>query len=139
MSMEGMVGDAPRCDAMRWAKSSPPRDSRRLAGWLAGWLECDLRLLSWRERCSERLNARLQNWHLYLFSFSFSLSGGAVPLVEALRLVAGDAMGSCEAPATADMLLSSCAGCGWGLRAISSFWGRRKKQRDGRQPAVRGD
>ena len=97
--------------------------SRWLACWPACLLEYDLRLLSWRERCSERLNARLQNWHLYLFSFSFSLSGGAVPLVEALRLAAGEAMGSCEAPATADMLLSSCAGCGWGLRAISSSWG----------------
>jgi hypothetical protein len=37
---------------------------------------------------------------------------GTVPL-EALRLATGDAMGSCEAPATADMLRSSCAGCGW--------------------------
>lgn len=116
-------------DAMRWAKSSPPRDSRRLAGWL----ECDLRLLSWRERCSERLNARLQNWHLYLFSFSFSLSGGAVPLVEALRLAAGDATGSCEAPATADMMLSSCAGCGWGLRAISSGGDERNSATGGNQ------
>ena len=63
----------------------------------------DLRLLSWRERCSDLLNARLQNWHLYLFSFSFSLSGGAVPL-EALRLATGDAPGVISAPATADML-----------------------------------
>lgn len=127
-----MPRDAMRCDGQR-----APRLA--MAGWLAGWLlEDDLRLLSWRERCSERLNARLQNWHLYLFSFSFSLSGGAVPLVEGLRLAAGDAVGSCEAPATADMLLSSCAGCGRGLRAISSGWVG-KKQRDGRQPAVRGD
>jgi hypothetical protein len=64
----------------------------------------DLRLLSWRERCSDLLNARLQNWHLYLFSFSFSLSGGAVP-VEALRLATGDAPGVISAPATADMLM----------------------------------
>jgi hypothetical protein len=105
MLMEGIVIETPPCDAM--SKELPA------SRWLAGLLEHDLRLLSWRERCSERLNARLQNWHLYLFSFSFSLSGGAVPLVEALRLAAGDAMGSCEAPATADMLLSSCAGCGW--------------------------
>lgn len=124
--MEGMVGDAPPCDAM--GEELP---ASRLA--MACWLEYDLRLLSWRERCSERLNARLQNWHLYLFSFSFSLSGGAVPLVEALRLAAGDAMGSCEAPATADMMLSSCAGCGWGLRAISSGWNERNSATGGNQ------
>ena len=28
----------------------------------------NLRDLSWRERCSLRLNARLQNWHLYFLS-----------------------------------------------------------------------
>ena len=28
----------------------------------------DLRDLSWRDRCSLRLNARLQNWHLYFLS-----------------------------------------------------------------------
>ena len=92
---------------------------------MACLLEHDLRLLSWRERCSERLNARLQNWHLYLFSFSFSLSGGAVPLVEALRLAAGDAMGSCEAPATADMLLPPALAAGGS--AGDFFWMGRKK------------
>ena len=61
------------------------------------------RLLSCRDLCSDRLKARLQNWHLYLFSFSFS-----GPLVEALRLVEGDpdatGAGCASAPATADML-----------------------------------
>ena len=28
----------------------------------------NLRDLSWRDRCSLRLNARLQNWHLYFLS-----------------------------------------------------------------------
>jgi len=83
----------------------------------------DLRLLSWRERCSDLLNARLQNWHLYLFSFSFSLSGGAVPL-EALRLATGDAPGVISAPATADMLRTTPALAADG--SAGDFWGGRK-------------
>lgn len=42
----------------------------------------NLRDRSCRERCSERLKALLQNWHLYFFS------GGCV--VDALRVAAGD-------------------------------------------------
>ena len=42
--------------------------------------ETNLRDLSCRLRCSLRLKARLQNWHLYFFS-------GAAPV---LRAVAGD-------------------------------------------------
>lgn len=62
-----------------------------------------LRLLSCLDLCSERLKARLQNWHLYFFSFSFS-----GPVVEALRLAVGDpdatGAGCISAPATADIL-----------------------------------
>lgn len=60
----------------------------------------DLRDRSWRDRCSERENARLQNWHLYRFSFSFTS-----PPAEALRLVVGEAVGG-TGPATADMAQS---------------------------------
>ena len=95
----------------RWCPTSPPCDERAKRRAPRLWWDglqvpgADLRLLSWRERCSDLLNARLQNWHLYLFSFSFSLSGGAAPL-EALRLATGDAPGVISAPATADMLLA---------------------------------
>lgn len=60
-------------------------------------INIDLRDLSCRDRCSDLLKARLQNWHLY--RFSFSLSGAA-----ALRVLVGetDADGW-TAPATADM------------------------------------
>lgn len=46
----------------------------------------DLRERSWRLRCSLRLKARLQNWHLYFFS-------GAL----VLRTVAGDAFDAISA------------------------------------------
>lgn len=108
-----------RCDDERACATELPASC-----WLAcrclGWDGLDLRLLSWRERCSDLLNARLQNWHLYRFSFSFSLSGGAVAL-EALRLATGDAPGVISAPATADMLRTALL-LRWlrmGLRAIS--------------------
>ena len=53
-----------------------------------------LRDLSCRDLCSDLLNARLQNWHLYRFSFSLSVDAGA------LRALAGD---TGSEPATADM------------------------------------
>ena len=73
------------------------------------WEGVNLRDLSCRERCSEREKARLQNWHLYRFSFSL-----ASPLVEALRFTvaeAGATVGG-TAATTADMVV--------GVAAVSS-------------------
>jgi hypothetical protein len=61
-------------------------------------LGTDLRDLSCRERCSDLLNARLQNWHLYRFSFSLS---GAAP---GARRAVGDVFWI--APATAAIVAS---------------------------------
>lgn len=87
----------------------------------------NLRDLSCRDRCSERLNARLQNWHLYRFSFSFS---GA----DALRVLLGEtgSAGCTAAPATADMVAAALAGrvvmrgrqpATGGLLMLSGRWG----------------
>lgn len=82
-------------------KAHQPRDGRDME---------NLRDRSCRDLCSLLLNARLQNWHLYLFSFSFS---GA----EALRLLVGDAASDSgwRALATVDMAEKACAGCGGGV------------------------
>ncbi len=49
-----------------------------------------IRLRSCLERCSDRLNARAQNWHLYLFSLP--VPGSAA--LEALRPLVGDSAGA---------------------------------------------
>lgn len=58
-----------------------------------------LRLLSCLLRCSERLKALEQNWHLYLLDFS-----SALPVFDGLRADDGEGGEGWRAPATADMV-----------------------------------